>query len=286
MVLIQANAKINLTLDVLGKRDDGYHEVAMVMQSVGLFDTIRLEESESGIDLQMDTTLLPLGEKNLAWQAARLFLTNQGIQSGVKIYIEKRIPVAAGLAGGSTDAAAVLRGLNALFGTDLALSELSALGAQLGSDVPFCIFGGTMLAAGRGELLQAMPDCPAAWLVLAKPALEISTVWAYGAFDDAERPRLDKTGVMSEAIASGSLEAVAANLSNALEPVVLAAHPIIGAYKRILADNGGLGSLMSGSGPTVYSLLYTKSEAERAADALRAVHEEAEVFVVPIVGKN
>lgn len=286
MATVKANAKINLTLDILNKRADGYHEVAMVMQAVGLFDTIHLTQAAAGIALRLDTRELPADEKNLAFRAARVFLDAYHISDGVRIEIEKRIPIAAGLAGGSTDAAGVLRGLNALFAVGATADDLAALGARLGSDVPFCVYGGTMAAAGRGEILTLLPTVTKAWAVLAKPPVAVSTAWAYDAFDREKPPSALRTAAMIDAVKSGDLERIAAGLSNDMERVTQKAHPVIGEYKRILRENGALNSLMTGSGPTVYALAKTEREAERAAEAIRGTHSEAEVFVVPLEGTN
>lgn len=286
MATVKANAKINLTLDILNKRADGYHEVAMVMQAVGLFDTIHLTQAAAGIALRLDTRELPADEKNLAFRAARVFLDAYHISDGVRIEIEKRIPIAAGLAGGSTDAAGVLRGLNALFAVGATADDLAALGARLGSDVPFCVYGGTMAAAGRGEILTLLPTVTKAWAVLAKPPVAVSTAWAYDAFDREKPPSALRTAAMIDAVKSGDLERIAAGLSNDLERVTQKAHPVIGEYKRILSENGALNSLMTGSGPTVYALAKTEREAERAAEAIRGTHSEAAVFVVPLEGTN
>ena len=286
MATVKANAKINLTLDILNKRADGYHEVAMVMQAVGLFDTIHLTQAAAGIALRLDTRELPADEKNLAFRAARVFLDAYHISDGVRIEIEKRIPIAAGLAGGSTDAAGVLRGLNALFAVGATADDLAALGARLGSDVPFCVYGGTMAAAGRGEILTLLPTVTKAWAVLAKPPVAVSTAWAYDAFDREKPPSALRTAAMIDAVKSGDLERIAAGLSNDLERVTQKAHPVIGEYKRILRENGALNSLMTGSGPTVYALAKTEREAERAAETIRGTHSEAEVFVVPLEGTN
>lgn len=286
MATVKANAKINLTLDILNKRADGYHEVAMVMQAVGLFDTIHLTQAAAGIALRLDTRELPTDEGNLAFRAARVFLDAYHISDGVRIEIEKRIPIAAGLAGGSTDAAGVLRGLNALFAVGATADDLAALGARLGSDVPFCVYGGTMAAAGRGEILTLLPTVTKAWAVLAKPPVAVSTAWAYGAFDRGKPPRAPQTAAMIDAVKSGDLERIAAVLSNDLERVTQKEYPVIGEYKRILRENGALSSLMTGSGPTVYALAKTEREAERAAEAIRSTHSEAEVFVVPLERTN
>lgn len=281
---VEANAKINLTLDILGRRDDGYHEVAMVMQSVGLFDTLRMESVPEGIVLRLDTAALPADERNLAWRAARLFFDVHGLRCGVRIEIEKRIPIAAGLAGGSADAAAVLRGMDALFETRMSDADLSRLGAELGSDVPFCLHGGTMLATGRGEILTPLSPGLTAWVVLAKPPIEVSTAWAYRTFDEKVTAGRHRTPAMVRAIEEGKLAGIAARVGNDLEAVTEIAHPVIGAYKQILVNHGALVSLMSGSGPTVYALTHDEETAQEAAAALVAAHPEAAVFVVPTAG--
>lgn len=286
MVQLEANAKVNLTLDILGKRPDGYHEVKMVMQSVRLSDTIRLERRSEGISLRMDAPGLPTDETNLAWKAARLFMDVYKIQMGVSIAVEKRIPVAAGLAGGSADAAGTLIGMNRLFGTDLSAKELCALGEQIGSDVPFCIEGGTMLATGRGEILHRLPELPPLFVVLAKPPVSVSTAWAYRTYDETGALRRPDTEAMLAALSKGNVEEIASGLANVLEEVTLKAQPIVGAYKRLLAENGATASLMSGSGPTVFGLARKKQDVERAAEALSAAYPDAAVFVVPTAGRN
>ena len=286
MVTVKANAKINLTLDILSKRLDGYHEVEMVMQSVGLFDTVRLERQQTGISLQMDTKELLADETNLAWKAARLFLDVYKIQDGVFIEIEKRIPIAAGLAGGSADAAGVLLGMNRLFGTGLSAKELCALGEQIGSDVPFCIEGGTMLATGRGEILRRLPDLPPLFVVLAKPPVSVSTAWAYKNYDKMGVLYHPDTKAMIAALSEGRVDNVASCLANVLEEVTQKEYTIIGAYKRVLMKNGAMASLMSGSGPTVFALAKTKTDADCAAAALAKNYPEATVLVVPTAGRN
>ena len=286
MVTVKANAKINLTLDILGKRSDGYHEGEMVMQSVGLFDTIRLARQQTGISLRMDVQGLLADETNLAWQAAQLYLDEYKIQEGVSIEIEKRIPIAAGLAGGSSDAAGVLIGMNRLFGMELTAKELCALGEQIGSDVPFCIEGGTMLATGRGEFLRRLSDLPPLFVVLAKPPVSVSTAWAYKKYDETGALYHPDTKAMIAALSEGRVDDIASGLANVLEEVTLKAHTIIEGYKRILRENGTMASLMSGSGPTVFALAKTKAEADRAAKALSKDYPEATVFVVPTMGRN
>ena len=286
MVTVEANAKINLTLDILGTRPDGYHEVEMIMQSVGLSDTIHLERMETGISLRMDAPELPADETNLAWKAARLFLDVYKIQTGVAIEIEKRIPIAAGLAGGSADAAGTLIGMNRLFGTGLSAKELCGLGEKIGSDVPFCIEGGTMLATGRGEILRRLPELPPLFVVLAKPPVSVSTAWAYRTYDEMGAVRHPDTKAMLAALSEARVDAIAKGLVNVLEEVTLEAHPVVGEYKRLLAKNGTMAAMMSGSGSTVFALAEKKTDAERAASELSDTYPEAAVFIVPTAGRN
>ncbi len=286
MVSLETNAKINLTLDILGTRPDGYHEVEMIMQSIKLSDSIRLDVQTTGIMLHMNVPELPADESNLAWKAARLFMDECNIHNGVSITIEKRIPIAAGLAGGSTDAAGVLIGMNRLFKTKLSMAELCTLGEYLGSDVPFCIMGGTMLAKGRGEILQQLPDLPPMIAVLAKPPVSVSTAWAYKQYDKSVKTYHPDTRKMLSAMATGRIEDMAEALGNVLEEVTMQKHESIRAYKKILAENGVPACLMSGSGPTVFGLSATKEVADRAVRALKRTYSDAEVFVVPTAGSN
>ena len=286
MVSVEANAKINLTLDILGKRSDGYHEVEMVMQSVGLFDRIRLDRRTKGMSLRIDAPDLLEDETNLAWKAARLFLDVCKISEGVSMEIDKRIPIAAGLAGGSSDAAGVLIGMNHLFGTKLSAKELCTLGAQIGSDVPFCIEGGTMLATGRGEILRRLPDLPPLFAVLAKPPVSVSTAWAYKAYDEMGASHHPDTKAMIAALEEGNIDNVANSLGNVLEEVTQKSYAVIEEYKYILMKNGAIASQMSGSGPTVFALARTKPDAVRAAATLSEKYPEAAVFVVPTAGCN
>ncbi len=286
MIQVEANAKINLTLDILGLRPDGYHEVEMVMQSISLFDTIRLEKRPEGIDLHLDVSGLPADDTNLAWKAARLFLDVKKIQTGVFIDIKKRIPIAAGLAGGSADAAGVLIGMNRLFETGLPAEQLCELGEKLGSDVPFCVEGGTMLATGRGEILRRLSDAPSIWVVLAKPPISVSTAWAYKAYDQVGTVCHPDTKAMLKAIADGNVKGITENLANVLEEVTMKAYAIVGDYKRTLTENGAVASLMSGSGPTVFALAKTRADAERAAASISSLDPEAVVYVVSTSKRN
>ncbi|MDR3559916.1 MAG: 4-(cytidine 5'-diphospho)-2-C-methyl-D-erythritol kinase [Negativicutes bacterium] len=266
---IEACAKINLALDIHHKRNDGYHEVAMVMQAVALADLVGLQEQAEGISVATNLAGLDSGPSNLAYRAAALVLATCGIRRGVHIELEKRIPLAAGLAGGSSDAAAVLTGLNRMWRLGLSPAELDNLGATLGSDVPFCLHGGTMLATGRGEILTRLPDVPHAWVVLAKLPVEVSTAWAYNNYrPEAVAAHPDISG-MTACLKQQDLAGVAARLGNVLETVTIPAHPEISALKQCMLDTGAMACLMSGSGPTVFGLTAERREAENVADSLR-----------------
>ncbi|MFR1716236.1 MAG: 4-(cytidine 5'-diphospho)-2-C-methyl-D-erythritol kinase [Butyricicoccus sp.] len=271
---VRARAKINLTLDVTGRREDGYHTVEMVMQSIALHDTVRVttihgEKKPRGIVLSCSLPFLPT--TSAIWRtAAELFYKETGaLLETCEIHIEKRIPVAAGLAGGSTDAAAVLRALNALHTAGLTDDELCEMGLKLGADVPFCLRGGTMLAQGIGEELSLLPDMPHCWVVLCKPPFAVPTKEVYQEIDSVdilEHP--DNKGMMA-ALNQGDYEGVCAYLSNVMETVTAAKRRQIGEIKSFLAENGADGTLMSGSGPTVYGLFSDESRAKTAAKMLR-----------------
>lgn len=281
----EGHAKINLTLDILGRREDGYHEVAMVMQSLALHDTVVLERAAQGISLAVDREGLPTDERNLAFRAARLVMETCGLTSGVSIRLTKRIPVAAGLAGGSADAAAVLRGMNELFSLSLSEETLCSLGARLGSDVPFTLLGGTMMAEGRGEKLRRLPDFPATPVVLAKPPVSVSTAWAYQAYDAREEPEHPDNAAIERALEAGSREEAAACLYNVLERVTIEKYGIVSRYKKQMKEAGAIASMMSGSGPTVFGLARTQAEAEHIARSLRQREPEAEIILTDTVSK-
>lgn len=285
MITVEGNAKINLTLDILGKRPDGYHEVAMVMQSIGLHDTLTLSKISSGIELTLDVPGLEADERNLAWRAARLLLDGEGVKGGVRIALTKRIPIAAGLAGGSADAAAVLRGVNALYELGLTQAELCAYGAKLGSDIPFTIVGGTMLATGRGEVLEALDPVPPFWVVLAKPKISVSTAWAYQHYDEQGAEQHPDNAAIIQAIAKCDRAGIASLLCNVLERVTIKQYPVIAAYKEWMMEKGALASMMSGSGPTVFGLFSAEEEARRAAAFLEG-QTDADIFVCQTAGAN
>ncbi len=269
-----ANAKINLSLDVLGIREDGYHEVRMLMQSIGLADRITLEPTTSGISVKTNRSYLPCDSRNLAYRAAEAFFEETGVTGGIQIYVAKRIPVSAGLAGGSTDAAAVLTGMNQLFRTGLSRRRLCEIGAKIGSDIPFCILGGTALAYGRGEQLTRLSPLPKVYLVLVKPPINISTPKIYAAFDRCEVTERPDTDRLMEQIKKKDVAGVASGMVNVLEPVCEAFEPRISILREQLLDYGAIGARMSGSGPTVFGIFKTYEQAAAAADRLRGNGDE------------
>lgn len=277
----KAPAKINLLLDVLRKREDGFHEVEMIMTMVDLADRLEMEElPRDQIVLSSQVGFIPLDEKNLAFQAAKLVKERYGVKQGVYIHLDKQIPVAAGLAGGSSDAAATLRGLNRLWGLSLGGEELERLGAELGSDVPFCIRGGTALATGRGEKLQPIQSPPQCWVILAKPPINVSTADVYGKLRANElkphqHPSLKN---MLDAIANESFPDVCASLGNVLETVTLDRYPEVRQIKECMERLGADGVLMSGSGPTVFGLVSKEMKVARIYNGLRGFCKE--VYVV------
>ena len=276
----RAYAKINIGLDVLRRRADGYHEVKMIMQTVDIYDELVLERrKEPGIELRMDNSDLPSGGDNLICRAADLLFREKEITEGVNITLTKRIPIAAGMAGGSADAAAALRGLNELFDMGYSLKELQALGVGLGADIPYCLAGGTMLSEGIGEILTPLPAPPAAHLVIAKPDINVSTAFVYGNLHAdrlAWHPDIDG---MIAALQKGDLDGITGRLGNVLETVTVKAHPVIEQIKELLRKQGAENALMSGSGPTVFGIFKEKETAARAAEAVERGRLAKQIFV-------
>lgn len=276
----RAYAKINIGLDVLRRRADGYHEVKMIMQTVDIYDELVLERrKQPGIELRMDNSELPSGGDNLICRAADLLFREKKITGGVNISLTKRIPIAAGMAGGSADAAAALRGVNELFDLGYSLKELQALGVGLGADIPYCLTGGTMLSEGIGEILTPLPAPPAAHLVIAKPDINVSTAFVYGnlhADSLAWHPDIDG---MIAALQKGDLDGITGRLGNVLETVTVKAHPVIEQIKELLRKQGAENALMSGSGPTVFGIFKEKETAARAAEAVERGQLVKQIFV-------
>ncbi|MBD0384541.1 4-(cytidine 5'-diphospho)-2-C-methyl-D-erythritol kinase [Paenibacillus sedimenti] len=266
----KAPAKINLSLDVLHKREDGYHEVEMVMTMVDLADRIEMQElPRDTIIISSQAGYIPLDEKNLAFQAARLIKDRYDVKQGVYIHLDKKIPVAAGLAGGSSDAAATLRGLNRLWQLNIPMEELQKLGAELGSDVPFCVTGGTAVARGRGEKLVPIASPPQCWVVLAKPPINVSTSEIYGKLNAREIKKHPSTANVLEAIREKRFDRLCDELGNMLEEVTLDLYPEVRHLKECMQKLGADGVLMSGSGPTVFGLVSKEAKVPRIYNGLR-----------------
>ena len=261
-ISLKALAKINLGLDVLGKREDGYHEVRMVMQTIHLYDRVEIKKTRSPhIHVETNLYYLPVNEE--------LMKDEFQIKEGVRIVLQKFIPVAAGLAGGSSDAAAVLVGMNRIFNLGLKQNKLMELGLKIGADVPFCIMRGTALAEGIGEKLTALPPMPKCPVLIAKPAISVSTKAVYEGlklYDGMEHPDID--GVM-EGIQQKDLKGVASHMGNILETVTIPMYPVIEDIKKLMLENGALNAMMSGSGPTVFGLFPNEKEIRRAYEALK-----------------
>ena len=280
---LKALAKINLGLDVLGRRDNGYHDVRMVMQSVYLYDEVKIEKTEApGIALASNLSFLPTGEGNIAYKAAQLLTEEFEIGEGVKITLNKHIPVAAGLAGGSSNAAAVLFGMNRMFRLGLTREELMARGVRLGADVPYCIMRGTVLAEGIGEELSVLPAMPKCTVLIAKPPVSVSTKVVYEALDAkeiVEHPDID--GII-EGLKKHSLKQVAACMGNVLEDVTIPMHPVIDRIKQEMIDAGALNAMMSGSGPTVFGLFESRAAAREAQRRIREKSLTRQVYVTSV----
>lgn len=284
MLYEKAPAKINLTLDVLHKRPDGFHEVEMIMTTVDLADRVWIRPTDNGrITIKASERFVPSDRKNLAYQAAELLQRQYGIREGVEITLEKSIPVAAGLAGGSSDAAATLRGLNRLWNLRLGADELATLGARIGSDVSFCVHGGTALATGRGEIIKKLPAPPNCWVILAKPAISVSTGDIYGNLD-LSTVNHPQTLSMIEALGAGDYDKMCRSVGNVLEGVTMDLHPQVVVLKEQMKKFGADAVLMSGSGPTVFGLVKHESRVPRIYNGLKGFCPE--VYAVRMVGER
>lgn len=282
MIYETAPAKINLTLDTLYKRDDGYHEVEMIMTTIDLNDRLSFEKrQDQKIVLHVDDAFIPSDERNLAYRAAQLMKDTYNIQQGVTITLDKNIPVAAGLAGGSSDAAATMRGMNQLFDLQVPLSELSELSAMIGSDVPFCIYGTTAICRGRGEVLEMLPKPPSAWVVVAKPEIGLSTPEIYQNLD-LTLPFTVHTEQCIKAIKQNDYELMCHSLSNRLEPVSMSLQKEIEKLKVNMINSGADGALMSGSGPTVYGFAHKERQARHIYNAVSGCCND--VYIVRTLG--
>lgn len=258
---LKAYAKINLFLDVIGKRMDGYHDLKMIMQSIDLWDEVDVEKTDEGIELICDNDNLPTDKRNIAYKAAELFINTYNINSGVKIKIKKNIPIEAGLAGGSTDGAAVIKILNAMFNKSLSKEEMISLGRKIGADVPFCIVGGTAQCEGIGEIIKPLKPLVDCILVLIKPNFGVSTKEVFNKIDNKSyvHPGIDE---ILKGIDEGNLNRIGVNLNNVLEQVTIEQNAIIADIKEMIKEKGSVGTLMSGSGPTVYGIFDDLHKAE------------------------
>lgn len=282
-ITVKALAKINLGLDVVRRREDGYHEVKMIMQTIHLFDRVQLKKKkEAEVTLHTNLSFLPVDENNLAYRAAKLLRTEFDIKEGVEINLEKHIPVAAGMAGGSTDGAAVLYAMNEIFELGLSKQMLMDRGVKLGADVPYCIMRGTALAEGIGEKLTQLPPMVKCPVLIAKPQISVSTRYVYEHLrlnDQSVHPDIDK---LVERIKEKDLERIGAAMGNILETVTIPEHPEIETIKSCMIKAGAINAMMSGSGPTVFGLYATREEAKRAAEAVREQGIARQVFVTEI----
>ena len=268
-IQMKALAKVNLGLDVIRRREDGYHEVKMIMQTVRLYDRIILEKTQKGLSMETNLSFLPVNEQNIAYRAAKMLMDEFHIQSGLHIKIDKHIPVAAGMAGGSTDGAAVLYGVNKIFELGLTKRQLMERGVKLGADVPYCIMRGTVLSEGIGEILTPVSSLPDCHILIAKPPVSVSTKHVY------ENLKLDKIEKhpdidgMVEALRIEDLHGVTQRMENVLETVTIPEHPEIQQIKELMIKEGALNALMSGSGPTVFGIFDDREKGMRARDLLR-----------------
>ncbi|YBV90754.1 4-(cytidine 5'-diphospho)-2-C-methyl-D-erythritol kinase [Bacillus sp. PK9-021] len=283
-LMVKAPAKINLSLDVLHKRPDGYHEVKMIMTTIDLADRIELSDREDGrIVIYSHNRFVPDDQRNLAYQAAQILKRRYNISKGVNILIDKHIPVAAGLAGGSSDAAATLRGLNTLWELGLSLDTLAQIGAEIGSDVSFCVYGGAALATGRGEIVEHIEAPPSCWVILAKPEIGVSTADVYRnlKIEEMDHPKVDE---MVHAIQSGNYDQMCSLVGNVLEAVTLKMHPEVALIKEQIKRFGADAVLMSGSGPTVFGLVQHDSRMHRIYNGLRGFCDK--VYAVRLLGER
>ena len=275
-ITVKAYAKLNLTLDILRRREDGYHDLRMVMQSISLHDTIHIcETGTHGIELHNSVPYLPCDSGNLAYRAAEAFFDAAGIRNpGIRISIEKKIPVRAGMAGGSSDAAAVLRGLRKLYAPDMSIARLCRIGERVGSDVPFCVFGGTALAEGRGEILTRLAPMPECFAVVCKPAFPMSTPELFGCVRTQRLRCHPDTRGMLESLEQRDLPGIFRRVYNVFEGVLTEKHDEVFYIKDRLLDLGARSACMTGSGPTVFGLFTEREDAEQAVRALKEEYKQ------------
>lgn len=282
-IRLKALAKINLGLDVLGRRENGYHDVRMVMQSIYLYDEVKIERtSKPGISVRTNLTFLPTGEGNIAYRAAAMLTEEFGLPDGVRILLRKHIPVAAGMAGGSSNAAAVLFGMNRLFELGLTQEELMERGVKLGADVPYCIMRGTVLAEGIGEELTRLPAMPKCTVLVAKPPISVSTKMVYETLDAKEIIRHPDIDGLIDGLEQKNLQKIASCMGNVLEDVTIPMYPVIEEIKQEMLVCGALGAMMSGSGPTVFGLFEDKISALKAQEQIRKKALAKQVYITNV----
>lgn len=282
-IAVKALAKINLGLDVVRKREDGYHEVKMVMQTIHLFDRLEMKKTQADeITITTNLTFLPTNENNLVYKAAKLLKDEFSIKDGIDVKLHKHIPVAAGMAGGSTDAAAVLYGMNSMFELGLSKGELMQRGVKIGADVPYCIMRGTALAEGIGEKLTALPPMVKCPVLIAKPQISVSTKFVYENLKLNEgivHPDID---TLVSDIEAKDLPKIAVDMGNILETVTIPNYPVIAQIKDLMKEQGALNAMMSGSGPTVFGLFDTEETAVRAYEKMRKSGLAKQVYLTSI----
>ena len=284
---LRALAKINLGLDILGKREDGYHDVRMIMQTISMYDVLDIQKKETpGISLWVNLPYIPSDERNLVYRAAKLLMDEFQISEGVSMRLEKFIPVAAGMAGGSSDAAAAFVGINRLFHLGLSEEELMERAVQIGADVPYCIMRGTALAEGIGERLTRLSPVPKCGILVGKPGVNVSTKMAYENLKlDAIEKRPDIDGMIG-AIEKGDLYEMLSGMANVFEPGIAARYPVIREIERLMEAQGALKAMMSGSGPTVFGIFDNARKLEQAAEALRKSGLAKTVFATEVFNRN
>lgn len=279
---LKALAKINLGLDVLRRREDGYHEVRMIMQTIGLCDELEIRKTKQpGIQVETNLYYLPTNENNLVYKAAQLLKDEFDLRDGIGIRLRKRIPVAAGMAGGSSDAAAVLWGMNQMYKLGLSRQELMDRGVKLGADVPYCVLRGTALAEGIGEKLSVLPPMPKCYILIAKPGISVSTKFVYENLhaNDLRPEQHPDVDAMIRAMEKKDLGLLASRMGNVLETVTVPAYPVIDEIKRFMVEHGALGAMMSGSGPTVFGIYDTRGKARQAYRELRSRKLAKQVYL-------
>ena len=282
-ITLKALAKINLGLDVVRRREDGYHEVRMIMQTIHLYDQLKIKKEETpGIAIETNLSYLPTNENNLIYKAGKLLIDEFGIEQGVSVQLNKRIPIAAGMAGGSTDAAAMLYGMNEIFELGLSKEELMKRGVKIGADVPYCIMRGTALAEGIGEKLTALPPMVKCPVLIAKPKISVSTKFVYQNLKlDQQTVHPDIDGLI-EHIKAQDLRAIANGMGNVLETVTIPEYPVIAQIKERMMEHGAINAMMSGSGPTVFGLFEDEETAQKAYEDMKETDLAKQVFLTSI----